>query len=1342
MLIKKIALVPLLVLFILRTNAQTTVVFNCGNGQNWVVPPCVTNINVTVEGAQGGGASGGLGAVVTATIPVTPGQTLQINVGCQGGSPAAGSNGGGSGWNGSGNSGGGGGASDIRVAPYALGNRIIVAGGGGGAGGGSPTVGAGGAGGCATGATGTGSPYQTTGGTGGSQGTGGTGGPPWSGGGTWGTNGTLGQGGNGGFWNTASGGGGGGGYYGGGGGGSDGCCTGSNGGAGGGGGSSLVPAGGGCSTGTNSGPGVVSITFTPGVPVVASNTGPYCAGATIQLNTPAAGTYSWTGPGAFSSTLQNPTIPSSTTSMSGVYTVTVTSPSGCVSSATTTVVVNPTPTVTVPSNATYCNGAAVPASSFASLPAGGTFSWTNSNTAIGLATSGTGNTPAFTAINSTGATISGTITVTPTLNGCVGTPSSYTITVNPTPTVTVPTNATYCAGDPILASAFTSNVAGATFAWTNTNAAIGLAASGTGNTPAFTATNTTVSAISGTITVTPTANGCVGTPSSYTITVNPTPTVTVPANSTYCAGDPVLASAFTSNVAGATFTWTNTNAAIGLAASGNGNTPTFTSANTTGIPIISTITVTPTANTCIGTPSNFTITVNPIPAAPTVLDDTICPNNATTLTATAPGGTYEWYDAPIAGTLLVTNASYTTPTLSSTTTYYVQTTINGCLSPRTAVTVTISPLLVVNAGPNDSICFGDSYTLGVVPNGIGYSYVWDEPANMGFSNIFNPIVSPTTTTTYTVTVTDPNNCVGSDNITIFADPQLLLTMGATNVSCNSFCDGQTTVVVNGGTTPYSYNWTSGGSSDTEINLCPNLYTVTITDGFGCQATGDTTVTEPTAITINTPSTVNPLCNGDCNGSINVTSSGGTPALTYSIDGINFQATGVFNTLCAGNYLITVQDGNLCQNTSTTSLINPSLLVINSVLPTNVSCNGGNNGVINISASGGTGALSYSINNGVTYSGTSNFIGLLAGSYTIIVKDANGCTVNYGVVDITEPPLISIPNVVTTASCYGFNDGQIVVAPQGGTPNYSYSWSVGGIGNSPVANNLAAGQVVVIVTDANGCTQDSTFTITQPAPINFISFVGTPLNGCSPLTVDFINTTDTSLTTNILWSLGNGNSSTNDTISTVYSTPGTYDVSLTVTDNNGCSGILTKNAYITVYNPPIADFSSTPLIVTVFDPSIDFIDQSFYNIVSWYWNFNDLGNSSNQNPNFTFPEDTGSYQISLLVEDNNGCKDSVTKTVTIKGEFGIYVPNAFTPDADGKNDIFSPQGFGITNKDYSFIIFDRWGELIFETHSIERGWDGTYKGKLVPNGVYVWSLSFIDINGKKHLNKIGNVTIVK
>lgn len=305
-----------------------------GSVQTWTVPPCVTNINVVVAGAKGGGNNGGNGARITANLSVTPGQTLNIYVGGQGScvNNSGGWNGGGTGWasnpaNVNYNSCGGGGASDIRIGGTALGNRVIVAGGGGGKGGGS-NVTAGGTAGCNNGNQG-GNTFGAGGG-GGTQVSGGAGGAPWAGTPPGGSAGTLGNGGQGGFWQTASGGGGGGGYYGGGGGGNDGCCTGANGGGGGGAGSSLVPVGGTCLAANNSGNGYVTITWVPvNLVVNPTSTNVTCFGlcdGTANANYPGA-TYLWSN-GA--------TTQSITGLCPGTYTVTV-NLNGCIATGSVTI---------------------------------------------------------------------------------------------------------------------------------------------------------------------------------------------------------------------------------------------------------------------------------------------------------------------------------------------------------------------------------------------------------------------------------------------------------------------------------------------------------------------------------------------------------------------------------------------------------------------------------------------------------------------------------------------------------------------------------------------------------------------------------------------------------------------------------------------------------------------------------------------------------------------------------------------------------------------------------------------------------------------------------------------
>src|SRR6185436_19528545 len=202
-------------------------------------------------------------------------------------------------------------------------------------------------------------------------------------------------------------------------------------------------------------------------------------------------------------------------------------------------------------------------------------------------------------------------TVTPTANGCTGTPSTFTVTVNPTATVNSISNQIYCAGQTASATNLSGPVSGATFTWTNSSTAIGLGSSGSGNVPSFTATNATTSPITATITVTPTANGCTGTPSTFTVMVNPTATVNSISNQIYCAAQIAPVINLSGPVGGTTFTWTNSNTSMGLSASGSGNIPAFTATNATTLPITATITVTPTANGCAGTPTTFTATVNP-----------------------------------------------------------------------------------------------------------------------------------------------------------------------------------------------------------------------------------------------------------------------------------------------------------------------------------------------------------------------------------------------------------------------------------------------------------------------------------------------------------------------------------------------------------------------------------------------------------------------------------------------------------------------------------------------------------------------------------------------------------
>jgi hypothetical protein len=351
-----------------------------------------------------------------------------------------------------------------------------------------------------------------------------------------------------------------------------------------------------------------TVNVTP-VPVNAGADVSICSGASTTLSASGATSYSWlptTG-------LSNPSISNPIASPTATTSYTVTGSVGsCTGTDVVVVTVKPIPAVNSESNLTYCNGASAPANSFTSTPTGATYTWTNSNTAIGLGASGSTSLPAFTATNSGTSPISGTLSVTPTLAGCVGSPLTFTITVNPTPNVVVPSSFSACAGATTSASSFTSGVTGTTYSWTNSNTAIGLGASGSGNVPSFAATNSTGSPISGTITVTPTANGCAGTAATYTITVNPSPTVSVsPSAPSIAFGGSVglTASGATSYSWAPAFGLSSTAIANPTASPSATTTYTVTGTNSYGCSSTATVTVTVTLPQCgITIPSANVIT--------------------------------------------------------------------------------------------------------------------------------------------------------------------------------------------------------------------------------------------------------------------------------------------------------------------------------------------------------------------------------------------------------------------------------------------------------------------------------------------------------------------------------------------------------------------------------------------------------------------------------------------------------------------------------------------------------------------------------------------------------------
>ena len=226
-----------------------------------------------------------------------------------------------------------------------------------------------------------------------------------------------------------------------------------------------------------------------------------------------------------------------------------------------------------------------------------------------------------------------------------------------------------------------------------------------------------------------------------------------------------------------------------------------------------------------------------------------------------------------------------------------------------------------------------------------------------------------------------------------------------------------------------------------------------------------------------------------------------------------------------------------------------------------------------------------------------------------------------------------------------------------------------------------------------------------------------------------------------WSFGDGSTDTAQNPQHCFNTAGDYSVSLAITGSNGCSDTLTQTNYIHAYALPHAEFSNTPAQTDIFTPEFQYINESS-GAASWLWDMGDLSHTTALNPSHTYAG-AGTYTVWLYTASGYGCTDSVSHTVVVEDAFTFYAQNAFTPDNNGLDDVFLPKGSGWDPAAFDLAIFDRWGNLCFESKDMSKGWDGRVKGgsEVAQMDVYIWKVSLRSMAGDKH-SYMGTVTIVK
>ncbi len=755
-------------------------------------------------------------------------------------------------------------------------------------------------------------------------------------------------------------------------------------------------------------------------------------------------------------------------------------------------------------------------------------------------------------------------------------------------------------------------------------------------------------------------------------------------------------------------------------------------------------------------------------------------NGSATVTVTngTPQYTYLWSNSGSTSTINNLSAGNYSVTVTD---------IYGC---DTVIDTTIyePPQLSSTSNVTPASCFGQSdgsisvTVSGGTPN---YSYHWNTTPVQTNSAATNLPAG-----TYIVTITDANGCTQQSTEAINQPTAISTTFTITTDSCG-VGNGSATVNASGGAGSYTYNWSPGGGTNATVTgLSAGIYNLTVTDINGCAVTNSTIVTSSGSITaIAGPNSS--ICEGQ---SATITATGGTGFLWN-----NGETTSsiTISPSVTTTYSVVVSTAGCSAAAFAIITVNP-LPVIDAGLPQTV-CNGSS---ATLTA---TGAINYLWNTGET-TDSITVSPVSATTYTVNGSDVNGCTGSASVIvnvtqisatadssgancghsdgSVTIIPAgncsqswsylwnsvpaqtdsiatnlpvgtytvtISCGSCITTASVSvnnlpgpsvaitsitnticGYANGGASVSINGGTPGFTYLWSNGQSGQN--LTDVIAGTYDILVTDTNGCNAYNTVIITDTqGPLAITSSVNEicrHANGSANVTASGGSAPYT-----YLWS--------NDSITSTNTGLIAGNYSVTVTDTNGCT--ISASINVNETQGPDANFSAYPNTLTIMDGPVSFIDNSSGTVTNWQWNFGDGSqNASGQGLNHDY-DSVGTYIVTLIVIDSNGCTDTTTGTIIVKDIFTFYVPNAFTPDDDGINDYFFPQGENWDPNHFDMCIFDRWGNLIYHTNIIGERWNGTVNNKGKQDDtfidVYVYLIRVKDLEGTKH-EYIGRVTLVK
>lgn len=580
---------------------------------------------------------------------------------------------------------------------------------------------------------------------------------------------------------------------------------------------------------------------------------------------------------------------------------------------------------------------------------------------------------------------------------------------------------------------------------------------------------------------------------------------------------------------------------------------------------------------------------------------------------------------------------------------------------------------------------------------------------------------------YRVAVIDDNGCREFATVNIQNDsPFDLSDRTSTSVTCPNDADGTATINPQGGSGPYDIAWQTSPAQNgnTATGLPGGNVQVVVTDATGCEETTTINIPEPNAILTPTTST-NPDC-GVANGSATVNATGGNAGFSYAWNTSPPQSTATASGLMAGVYDVNVTDQNGCTANASVVLTDnfaPDAFIGN----TTPDCGQGV-GEATVEVNNGTPPYSYAWNTTPAQI-TQTATGLGEGDYFVTITDANGCVQIINVkIDSVPPPELSLDLV--QPDC-GASNGSATATTSGGTEPFTYLWGPGA-GTDTMLDSITEGSYTLVVTDAIGCTDSESFDLEQLSPDSDFEFE----NVCIGEEMSF-TPTSTSGATSWVWQFGDRLSSDAENPTHTYAEPGSYDV--TVIFSGGCMNDTVVQT-VNVYDLPPTDFVVEPEAVTTRVPA-----EPMYlgnNATDFVWDMGDGTILIENAPEHQY-ETEGFYDISMTVTDENGCTDSSTQTIEVLLHPGIYFPNAFIPGGLPENSVFKGYGVGIVAAE--LFIFNRKGDRLYRSTDVSEilnlGWDGTYNGNPVPQGVYVYRIK-AEFYNNTSFERLGTVTLLR